>query len=71
MIDRSQYPKRPDLLDQVVDSREEAAEVRRIIYGLTEQDLDESIAWAGQCSGPCDRGRLPCPFPEACERSRE
>lgn len=45
MNDRSTYPTHASLLDQVADSREEAAEVRRILgQRLTEAELDDAIA---------------------------
>lgn len=72
-----------DLLSQVADSTEERDNVRRILTGLTERDLDAQEAWKrspwpatqhnhahrySACqSGPCQQGRKLCPTPEACQ----
>ena len=77
------YQAHNDLLSQVADSREERDNVRRILGGLTERDLDAQEAWKrapfahgpanhahrySACqSGPCAGGRKPCPSAEACQ----
>jgi len=82
-MDRSSYPDHQDLLDQVADSREEAANVRRILSGLTEADLDAQQSWkrapfavgaanhAHRHSRPacsrCESGMAQCVTPTACE----
>ena len=81
MIDRSTYPP-AGLLDAVADSPEEAAEVRRILHGLTEADLDAQELWRrapfavgnvthahrhSRACSRCESGMTHCTTPEACE----
>jgi hypothetical protein len=76
------YQAHNDLLSQVADSTEERDNVRRILGGLTEADLDAQQAWKrspwpyspanhahrhSACSGPCEQGRRPCPCPDSCQ----
>jgi hypothetical protein len=71
-----------DLLAQVADSTEERDNVRRILHGLTEADLDAQQRWKrspwpyspanhahrySACSGPCEQCRRPCPCPDSCQ----
>lgn len=81
---RSAYHDHHDLLTQVADSREEAANVRRILHGLTEADLDaqerykrapfavgaatHAHRYSRACSR-CESGMGQCVTPEACERA--
>ena len=67
-----------DLLDQVATSTHERDEVRRILGGLTEADIDAQIrykrpSWTqhtqSACSGACLQGRSACLCPEACQIS--
>lgn len=76
-----------DLLAQVADSTEERDNVRRILSGLTEADLDAQEKWKrapfpigatnrahsySVCrSGPCEGGAKLCPSPEACQLGDE
>lgn len=79
---RSAYHDHHDLLTQVADSREEAANVRRILHGLTEADLDaqeryrrapfaigaatHAHRFSRACSR-CESGMAQCVTPAACE----
>ena len=83
-MDRGAYTTHADLLSQVADSTEERDNVRRILHGLTEADLDAQQRWKrapfavgaathahrfSRACSRCESGLEHCTTPEACERA--